>query len=129
PLIISNEDHRFLVAEQVRQIRADVSGIILEPVGKNTCPAITLAALHAIQNGDDPYLLILAADHSIGNESEFNISVNNAVKYASADYLVTFGVIPTSPETGYGYIEKGKKIEKNGFFVKSFTEKPDYQTA
>ncbi|ASN86364.1 mannose-1-phosphate guanylyltransferase/mannose-6-phosphate isomerase [Pectobacterium versatile] len=128
PLFICNEAHRFIVAEQLRQKNIKHSGIILEPVGRNTAPAIALAALQAIHNGDDPILLVLAADHAIQNEKAFIESVSSAIAHASNDKLVTFGIVPDRPETGYGYIRRGLPID-NAFTVSSFVEKPDIVSA
>lgn len=127
PLIICNEEHRFIVAEQTRQlnIRAE---ILLEPVGRNTAPAIALAALQARSTGADPLLLVLAADHVIQNEEEFRAVITRATPLAEAGQLVTFGIVPTGPETGYGYIRRGAPIEP-GFSVAEFVEKPDLQRA
>lgn len=128
PLFICNEAHRFIVAEQLRQKNIKHSGIILEPVGRNTAPAIALAALQAIQNGDDPILLVLAADHAIQNEDAFTAAVSSAIAHASKGKLVTFGIVPDRPETGYGYIRRGSPVE-SAFTVSSFVEKPDAASA
>jgi mannose-1-phosphate guanylyltransferase len=132
PLIICNNEHRFIVAEQLRANGAGASDIILEPMGKNTAPAITLAALSAIDKGEDPLLLVLAADHVIKDISAFQQSVTTAKTFAEQGKLVTFGIVPTQPETGYGYIKQGAKQVQNefeGFDVASFVEKPDLATA
>ncbi|WP_448246096.1 mannose-1-phosphate guanylyltransferase/mannose-6-phosphate isomerase [Thalassotalea agariperforans] len=132
PVVICNEEHRFSVAEQFRANKIANSGIILEPVGRNTAPAIALAALNAVKNGDDPLLLVLAADHVIKNEAAFCQSVNNAAPLAQEGKLVTFGIVPTAPETGYGYIKGGDSIsgaESDAFVVSEFVEKPDLATA
>ncbi len=132
PVVICNEEHRFSVAEQFRANNIANSGIILEPVGRNTAPAIALAALNAVKNGDDPLLLVLAADHVIKNEAAFCQSVNNAAPLAEEGKLVTFGIVPTAPETGYGYIKGGDSIsgaESDAFVVSEFVEKPDLATA
>ena len=132
PLIICNNEHRFIVAEQLRANNTLASDIILEPMGKNTAPAIALAALAAIANGDDPLLLILAADHVIKDVAAFQKAVLDAKAFAEDNKLVTFGIIPTHAETGYGYIKQGmKKIHDTaeGFDVDSFVEKPDLNTA
>lgn len=127
PIIICNEDHRFLVAEQLRAI--DVSAtIILEPVGKNTAPAITLAMLYLQKQQKDSLALVLAADHYIADSSKFATSIQDAVPLANQHYLVAFGVAPTHAHTGYGYIQKGDPID-NGFIIKRFVEKPDQHTA
>lgn len=129
PVLICNEEHRFIVAEQLRQRNFNHSGIILEPVGRNTAPAIALAALHASVQGDDPLLLILAADHVIQNQSNFIQSVQKAVPLADAGKLVTFGIVPHAPETGYGYIRKGNQVSDDAYQVAAFVEKPDLVTA
>ncbi|MDN3608472.1 mannose-1-phosphate guanylyltransferase/mannose-6-phosphate isomerase [Vibrio ostreicida] len=133
PTLICNEDHRFIAAEQLRVSGTPYSGIILEPVGRNTAPAIALAALHTLQvsGEEDPILMVLAADHLIENKLEFEKSISNALPYAELGKLVTFGVVPTSAETGYGYIKKGEQesLGKYGFKVASFVEKPDLATA
>lgn len=128
PSIICNEEHRFLVAEQMRQINIDNSDILLEPVGRNTAPAIALAALHATANGEDPTLLVLAADHLIQDSATFQQQIKQAQILAEQGKLVTFGIVPTQPHTGYGYIKAGAAMG-NGFEVSQFVEKPDMDTA
>lgn len=128
PSIICNEEHRFLVAEQMRQINIDNSDILLEPVGRNTAPAIALAALHATANGEDPTLLVLAADHLIQDSATFQVQIKQAQILAEQGKLVTFGIVPTQPHTGYGYIKAGAAMG-NGFEVSQFVEKPDMDTA
>ncbi len=127
PLVICNNEHRFLVAEQVRGIGKE-SKIILEPQGRNTAPAIALAALTAVANNEDPYLLVLAADHVIQDISQFEQAVKHAKQLAEKDKLVTFGIVAKSAETGYGYIKRGSVVE-GGFSVERFVEKPDEVTA
>lgn len=129
PCLICNEEHRFLVAEQLRQLNTQSARIILEPVGRNTAPAIALAALQALQEADDPTLLVLAADHVIQDVEAFHRSVEASIPLAEDGKLVTFGIVPTHPETGYGYIERGEKAGECGFGVARFIEKPDYATA
>ena len=132
PVVICNEEHRFLVAEQLRQIGKFSRNIILEPVGRNTAPAIALAALQAITNGDDPLMLVLAADHIINNHCVFHEAIRVAERYAQADYLVTFGIVPNVPETGYGYIQRGKAVDVSDdapYRVARFVEKPDRERA
>lgn len=131
PVVICNNEHRFLVAEQLREINKLSNNIILEPVGRNTAPAIALAALNAIKDGDDPVMLVLAADHVINNIPAFHTAIKKAIPFAEADRLVTFGIVPTGPETGYGYIQRGECIGENneGFKVECFVEKPNKQTA
>ncbi|WP_414827588.1 mannose-1-phosphate guanylyltransferase/mannose-6-phosphate isomerase [Alteromonas sp. H39] len=128
PVLICNEAHRFLVAEQLRQLGTDHGGIMLEPVGRNTAPAIALAALHATKDGQDPVLLVLAADHLIKQLPEFHGAIEKAQALAEAGNLVTFGIVPTEPHTGYGYIQSGDELD-GGFAVKEFVEKPDMETA
>ena len=133
PMIICNEAHRFLVAEQLRQQDIQHSGILLEPVGRNTAPAIALAALKAQESGSDPILLILAADHLIQNQSAFHTGLARAQQLAEQGKLVTFGIVPQTPHTGYGYIKSGASLSNNGlhvgFDVAAFVEKPDLVTA
>jgi mannose-1-phosphate guanylyltransferase len=129
PSIICNEDHRFLVAEQLRQASVANASIILEPVGRNTAPAIALAALSATAKGHDPVLLVLAADHYIADQAAFHKAVQVATSLAEANKLVTFGIVPTHAETGYGYIQRGSALPVQGYQVARFVEKPDAQTA
>lgn len=131
PLVICNEQHRFLVAEQLRQIDQLANNIILEPVGRNTAPAIALAALSAVAKGEDPLLLVLAADHVIENVDAFHRAVDSAIQFAEQGKLVTFGIVATGPETGYGYIQRGAPQENAtpAFAVRRFVEKPDLHTA
>ncbi|WP_413732418.1 mannose-1-phosphate guanylyltransferase/mannose-6-phosphate isomerase [Sodalis sp. RH20] len=132
PLVICNEEHRFLVAEQLRQIDHLAGNIILEPVGRNTAPAIALAALSATSKGENPLLLVLAADHVIEDIGAFHQAINLAIPYALAGSLVTFGIVPTGPETGYGYIQRGDSVnndDPNAYKVHRFVEKPDLTTA
>lgn len=129
PIVICNNEHRFLAAEQMRQVGREGVRIMLEPVARNTAPAVALAALQAIQDDGECMLLVLAADHLIHDVSEFQASVMHAVPLAAAGELVTFGIVPTHAETGYGYIEKGDAVGKEGFRVRSFMEKPDAERA
>jgi len=132
PLLICHEDHRFIVAEQMRQINVNPNAILLEPTGKNTAPAITIAALKAIEKGEDPLLLILSADHAILKVDKFLDAIQEGKSYAENGQLVTFGIVPTSAEIGYGYIESSEQSEKTNtkaFKIKRFVEKPDKDTA
>ncbi|HHL2561321.1 TPA: mannose-1-phosphate guanylyltransferase/mannose-6-phosphate isomerase [Yersinia enterocolitica] len=132
PVVICNEEHRFLVAEQLRQINKLSHNIILEPVGRNTAPAIALAALNAISQGDDPIMLVLAADHIINDCDAFHQAITGAIPFAKKESLVTFGIVPTGPETGYGYIQRGESTVNDiseAFKVKRFVEKPNLETA
>ena len=123
---ICNEEHRFFVAEQLRQIDK-LGSIILEPVGRNTAPAIALAALSSTE-GEDPLLLVLAADHVIQDEAAFTKAVTNAISLAEAGKLVTFGIVAHEPNTGYGYVKKGES-QGPGFAVDAFVEKPSIEVA
>lgn len=129
PLFICNEEHRFIVAEQLRQENVKHSGIILEPVGRNTAPAIALAAIKAMQAGKDPLLLVLAADHVIQDNDAFTRVIEQAIDAAENGNLITFGIVPTTPEIGYGYIKKGESYDNIIHKVDSFVEKPDLATA
>ncbi len=129
PLVICNEAHRFLVAEQLRQLDLLARNILLEPVGRNTAPAIALAALHALASGEDPLLLVLAADHVIRDVAAFHASLRNAIPYAEAGALLTFGIVARSPETGYGYIRRGEAVGEGAYSVAQFVEKPNRTTA
>lgn len=132
PIIVTNDNHRFIVAEQLRQENVNAK-ILLEPVARNTAPAIAAAAQLALSYGEDPVLLILAADHVIQQQDAFNQSIQVGLAAAEAGQLVTFGVVPTSPETGYGYIKATGHIEKTqstqAYPVEKFVEKPDLTTA
>ncbi|WP_025030840.1 mannose-1-phosphate guanylyltransferase/mannose-6-phosphate isomerase [Nitratireductor aquibiodomus] len=129
PLTVCNEEHRFLAAEQLRQAGIENAPILLEPVGRNTAPAITLAALQAMAHGADPLLLVMPADHLIPDVPAFHRGVKEAKTLAQEGRLVTFGIVPTGPETGFGYIRRGEKIGETGFEVSGFEEKPDLATA
>jgi mannose-1-phosphate guanylyltransferase len=137
PVFICNEDHRFLVAEQVKQTNSMKATILLEPKGRNTAPAVALAALNALKNNDDALLLVLAADHVIKDTEKFHQAVSVATIAATQGKLVTFGIVPTHAETGYGYIQKGAKQELQqdhqkkgvGYQVAKFVEKPNIDTA
>ena len=127
PLAVCNEDHRFMMAEQLWEIDAKPSAIILEPVGKNTAPAVAMAALTAA-SGDD-ILLVLPADHVISNLEAFHAAIVQAKALAGQGFLVTFGIVPTEPETGYGYIKRDTLQHGSAFSVAAFVEKPDAETA
>jgi mannose-1-phosphate guanylyltransferase/mannose-6-phosphate isomerase len=126
PMIICNEDHRFLTAQQLLELGMSKAVILLEPVGRNTAPAVAVAALEA--NADD-ILLVLPADHGIGDEKALRAAVSKGAALASAGRLVTFGIVPTAAETGYGYILRGESLPGDGFAVQRFVEKPDLDTA
>lgn len=127
PLVICNNDHRFMVAEQLHELDIQSPNIILEPVGRNTAPAIAIAALQAIAAGENPLLLVLAADHVIDNIPSFHQAINTAKEQAEQSKLVTFGIVPTSANTGYGYIQADEKNSVSK--VAAFVEKPDLATA
>jgi len=129
PRLICNEQHRFLAAEQLRLLGLEKAGILLEPVGRNTAPAIALAALQACSEAEDPILLVLAADHLIKDVEAFQTCIQTALPLAQDGKLVTFGIVPTHAETGYGYIEQGIDVGVGGFKVSRFVEKPDLVTA
>ncbi len=129
PIIICNEGHRFLAAEQLRQINKSSKGIIIEPEGRNTAPAITLAALKLINDYKDPILLVLPADHLIQDTEAFHESIRFAKTLAEKNKLITFGIKPNKAETGYGYIEADINDTAKYFNVRSFTEKPNQENA
>lgn len=129
PLVICNEEHRFIVAEQLRQIDSLNNGIILEPVGKNTAPAIAIAAISLMKEQKDPILLVLSSDHVIENKVEFLNSIQTASKIAEQGKMVAIGVKPNKPEIGYGYIRAERSVNHNYFNIVSFTEKPDINKA
>ena len=136
PVIICNEDHRFMTAEQIRRIDVNDFKIILEPAARNTAPAIALAALILDDNfkseyPDEPVMLVLPADHEIKNIEIFHEIIQSGAQLARQGKLVTFGIVPSSPETGYGYIKKGNRLDISdpAFMIDRFVEKPDYDTA
>lgn len=127
PIVVCNNDHRFMVAEQVQELGVKNPTILLEPFGRNTAPALAIAALQSMLTGDDPTLLVLAADHLIDDIAAFHQAISSAKVQAEKGLLVTFGIVPTSPNTGYGYIQADEKgiVSK----VKAFVEKPNLDTA
>ena len=130
PILICNEDHRFIVAEQMRQLGVEPESILLEPMGRNTAPAVCVAALRATARGEDPLLLVLAADHVIREPEKFRATVEAGIPAAEAGRLVTFGIVPTAPETGYGYIESAEALNAaSPVPIARFVEKPDRATA
>ena len=132
PILICNKEHRFIVAEQMREVNANPESIILEPFGRNTAPAIILAAFKSLEFEDNPHLLILSADHQINHEKKFRDLVEIGKSYSEKDKLVTFGVIPKSPETGYGYIKSEKPFNLEnieGINISEFIEKPNIEKA
>ncbi len=130
PIVICNEETRFLAAEQMRQIGQDDAVILLEPAGRNTAPAIALAALEASTADADPLLLVMPADHKIADTAAFEAAIKKAMPLAAAGQLVTFGITPGKPETGYGYIRAGDAVADGAAYaVDRFVEKPDRATA
>lgn len=129
PIVICNEEHRFTTAEQLSSMQWNKGDIILEPVGRNTAPAVAIAALRALQKHEDALLLVLPADHVIQHTHIFQEAVVTAANVARADHLVTFGVVPTKPETGYGYIRRGAEVDGSCFDVAEFVEKPNLEKA
>ena len=132
PLLICNEEHRFIVAEQMREINISPWKILLEPFGRNTSAAISLGAILALENYENPHLLILSADHSIRDTKKFVKKIHDGLRYSEEGRLVTFGVVPDFPETGFGYIEAEKALSNNeacGENISKFIEKPNLPLA
>lgn len=137
PLVICNETYRYIISEQLRAINASAAGLILEPVGRNTAPAVAVAALKALSIDPHAKILVLPADHLIRELEVFHRALATGVRYADCGCLITFGVVPESPETGYGYIRKGEVIaagdaaeaDHGAHAIAAFVEKPDRQTA
>lgn len=128
PVVVCNQEHRFLAADQLEEINSQGYEIVLEFEGRNTAPAIAVAALLAMKQEQNPMMLVLAADHIIGDVNAFHAAIQEAESLAQQDLLVTFGIVPTAAETGYGYIQRGASCGK-GFKVSQFVEKPDLQRA
>lgn len=132
-IVVCNEEHRFLVAEQARVTGVELATILLEPVGRNTAPALSAAAVIACRDGADPLLLMMPSDHLIADRDAFHRAVQVGAKLAAQGEVVTFGIVPTRAETGYGYIELGAPLAAQttapGYAVKAFKEKPDADTA
>ncbi|HEX7815232.1 mannose-1-phosphate guanylyltransferase/mannose-6-phosphate isomerase [Dyella sp.] len=129
PIVVASEDHRFLAAEQLQEMRVPNASIILEPLPRNTAPAIALGALHALERDPDALLLVLPADHLIGDTDSFSDAVKRALPSAQAGWLVTFGIRPERPETGFGYIRRTDAIDADAFRVGQFVEKPNAEKA
>ncbi|MEN1925700.1 mannose-1-phosphate guanylyltransferase/mannose-6-phosphate isomerase [Luteimonas qiangzhengi] len=130
PIVVANEDHRFLAAEQLRLVGVEGAAIVLEPVGRNTAPAIAAAALQAVAGGEDPLLLVLPSDHVVRDPAAFQAAVREAMPAAEAGALVTFGIVPEAAETGFGYIQADVGQTDTGVRdVLRFVEKPDAETA
>jgi mannose-1-phosphate guanylyltransferase/mannose-6-phosphate isomerase len=129
PIVVASEDHRFLAADQLLESGITGASIVLEPVARNTAPAIALGALKAMEQDADALLLVLPADHLIGDTQSFTDAVKQALPAAKEGWLVTFGIHPDRPETGFGYIRRAESIGDNAFRVGKFVEKPDLPTA
>ena len=131
PIIISNQEQRFIVAEQMRQINVKPHSIILEPIGKNTAPAIALAALKAMDKNIDPTLLVLSSDHKIDDESNFRKVIEDGLLISNNQRIVTFGIVPYGPETGYGYIKSYEELSEDNpsSIIEKFVEKPNLKLA
>lgn len=129
PLIVSNEEHRFLVLEQLRETGIEPAAVLLEPIGRNTAPALTLAALAAMANGQDPVLVVTPADQTIADQAAFSVAVQAAIREAAQGSIVILGIAPDRPETGYGYIKVASQDEAATCRVERFVEKPDAATA
>ena len=129
PMVVCNEEHRFIVAEQLREAGVAGAEIVLEPCGRNTAPAVAVAALQALKSDEDAILLVLPADHLVENPAAFHAAVREALPLAEQGRLVTFGVVPTRAETGYGYIRRGPSLGGGLYNLESFVEKPDAATA
>jgi len=127
PMVVGNEEHRFMVLDQLREQRLTPSAVLLEPVGRNTAPAITLAALQACQAGSDPVLVVTPADQTVTDAGAFTTALKDAIRQAREGAIVILGITPDRPETGYGYIRS--QTDGNGLRVEAFVEKPDAATA
>ncbi len=129
PLIVCNDVHRFMTAEQLHQIDVKPRAIILEPAARNTAPAIALAAIQLTAQALDPVMLVLPADHRINDVPAFHQGIQKGKTLADEGYLITFGIVPDTPETGYGYIQKGDSLDDTACRIQRFVEKPDLTTA
>lgn len=130
PIIVTSEDHRFLASEQLREIAIELSCVLLEPLGRNTAPALTLAALAALESGNDPVLVVTPADQTISNQDAFTTSMQLAIDEAALGTIVILGITPDRPETGYGYIQINRAdVREEALIVQRFVEKPDAGTA
>lgn len=129
PVTVCSEDHRFMIGEQLQEVAISSGGILLEPIARNTAPAIAWAALHVMATDPEGSLLVMPADHLIEDENAFRVAVAAATGLAEQGWLVTFGITPDYPETGYGYILRGDALGADGYRVQRFVEKPDLATA
>ncbi|WP_448102436.1 mannose-1-phosphate guanylyltransferase/mannose-6-phosphate isomerase [Luteibacter jiangsuensis] len=129
PIVVASDDHRFLAAEQLQELGVEGASILLEPVARNTAPAIAVGALRAIEKAPDALILVLPADHLIGDNASFSEAVAKARPLAEQGWLTTFGIRPDRPETGFGYIHRGEAIDQQGYRVDQFVEKPPLDVA
>jgi mannose-1-phosphate guanylyltransferase / mannose-6-phosphate isomerase len=129
PLIVTGEEHRFLASEQLREVSIELGAALLEPVGRNTAPALTLAALAAQQYGTDPVLVVTPADQTVIDQVAFAVAMQNAIREAATGSIVILGITPDRPETGYGYIQASASTNEAAMSVQRFVEKPDASTA
>jgi len=131
PILLANQEHRFLVAEQIRRSGLKNAPILLEPVGRNTAPAVAAASFYALSKYDDPILMVMPSDHCFKDEDAFVATATAGIPVANQGNMVTFGIVPTGPVTGYGYIKRGQKLSDSteAFKVEQFVEKPDMATA
>src|SRR5690606_9178609 len=127
-VVVTSEEHRFLALEQLREIEVQPSTLLLEPVARNTAPALTLAALSAIENGEDPVLVVTPADQSVTDSLSFTRAIRDSIKEAAKGAIVVLGVSPDHPETGYGYIQARPTLTSS-HLVERFVEKPDAASA
>jgi mannose-1-phosphate guanylyltransferase/mannose-6-phosphate isomerase len=129
-LLVTNEEHRFLVLDQLREMKDVKAQLLLEPIGRNTAPALTLAALQAVENKEDPILVVKSSDQTVQDQASFTKSLHDAIEVAAKGSIVVLGIMPTKPDTGFGYIKKDiSEDEHHAFTVLNFTEKPDLATA
>ncbi len=132
PILVCNEEHRFIAAEQMREINTKPISILLEPFGKNTAPAIALSALIALEKEENPLLIVLSSDHEVKDKEKFIKTVKDGINFAKKDKLITFGVVPTHAETGFGYIKADKVLSEGdsiAYEIAEFTEKPNIKKA
>lgn len=129
PIVVAADEHRFLVAEQLQELRIEGASILLEPIARNTAPAIAVGAMQAVSRDPDATLLVLPADHLIGDDNLFADAVGRARPLAEDGWLVTFGIRPDRPETGFGYIQRGETLREDTFQVRRFVEKPNADIA
>ena len=129
PCVVGNEEHRFLVLDQLREVKGEPSSLLLEPVGRNTAPAVALAAMQAVAEGDDPILVVTPADQTVTNPIAYTAALQTAVRCAANGDIVILGITPDRPETGFGYIRAGDTADDGAQTVQAFVEKPDLATA